>query len=365
VRFVYNSFEGRYSDSPRALYEALLARGCEHEHVWLADPAHAEGFAAAAAPTALYGSEEGLAALQSADVLISNTHTDVVWNKRPGAVYLQTWHGTPLKRIHWDVLWAPPGRLERLSRDVERWDYLVSPNRPSTPLLRGAFRYDGEVLETGYPRNDVLSSPQRDEIRAAVRAELQIPADRTVVLYAPTWRDAEVFGPDELPLTTEFRLPFDVDAFTQQLGDDHVLLLRLHYMLTSRFRAAEHAAVRDVSYYADISRLYLAADVLVTDYSSAMFDFAVTGRPILFYTYDLDDYRDRARGFYFDFTPVAPGPLLSTTQGVLDALRDLPAVSERHRESYARFRARFCHLEDGHASERVLDRLLSDLAARG
>ena len=107
----------------------------------------------------------------------------------------------------------------------------------------------------------------------------------------------------------------------------------------------------------------VAADVLVTDYSSAMFDFAVTGRPILFFTYDLDDYRDRSRGFYFDFTPVAPGPLLSTTQEVLDALRDLAAVSERCAEPYAAFRERFCHLEDGRASDRVLDRLFAGLAA--
>ena len=363
MKFVYNSFEGRYSDNPRALYEALRRRGGAHSHVWLADPAHAAGLPGGVA-TAAYGTPEGRAALEAADVLIANTHTDVVWTKRPRAVYLQTWHGTPLKRIHWDVLWAPPGRLERLSQDVARWDHLVSPNRASTPLLRGAFRYEGDVLETGYPRNDVLSGPDRDAIRAAVRAELAIAEDRTVVLYAPTWRDEEVFGPDETPLATEFRLAFDIDAFTEQLGDDHVLLLRLHYMLSSRFRAAEHRAVRDVSLYADISRLYLAADVLVTDYSSAMFDFAVTGRPILFYTYDLADYQSRARGFYFDFTPVAPGPLLTTSQEVVDALRDLPVVSERYGKAYARFRARFCHLEDGHASDRVLDRLLAGLAAR-
>jgi CDP-glycerol glycerophosphotransferase len=361
MRFVYNSFEGRYSDNPRALYEALLARGDEHEHVWLADPAHAAGFAAADVTTAGWATAEGQAALESADVLVANTHTDVAWTKAAGAVYLQTWHGTPLKRIHWDVLWAPPGRLERLSRDVARWDYLISPNRSSTPLLRGAFRFEGEILESGYPRNDVLSAPDRDAIRAAVRAELAIPESRTAVLYAPTWRDAEVFGPTEARIADALRLPFDIDAFTQQLGEDHVLLLRLHYMLTGRFQAAEHAAVRDVSLYADISRLYLAADVLVTDYSSAMFDFAITGRPMLFYTYDLADYQNRSRGFYFDFTPAAPGPLLSTSHEVLDALRDLPAVRERHAEPYARFRDRFCHLEDGHASDRVLDRLLGDL----
>jgi CDP-glycerol glycerophosphotransferase len=359
MKIVYNSFEGRYSDSPRALYEALRRRGGDETHLWLADPAHARLFPADV-DTAEYGGPEGREALESADLLIANTHTDVDWTKRPGSMYLQTWHGTPLKRIHWDVLWAPPGRLERLSLDVARWDRLISPNRPSTPLLRGAFRYDREVLETGYPRNDVLSAPDRDEIRAAVRAELAIPDDRTAVLYAPTWRDDEVFDAGG----REFRLALDVEGFTDRLGDDHVLLLRLHYMLTGRLRAVDHASVRDVSFHPDISRLYLAADVLVTDYSSSMFDFAVTGRPMLFYTYDLADYVGRQRGFYFDFAPQAPGPLLQTSAEVFAALRDLPAVTERHAHRYVRFRERFCHLEDGHASERVLDRIGADSGPR-
>jgi CDP-glycerol glycerophosphotransferase len=358
MKIVYHSFEGRFSDNPRALYEALRARGGGHAHLWLSDPAHAVGFPADVA-TAGYGTPQGLQALQEADVLIANTHTDLAWAKRADALYLQTWHGTPLKRIHWDVLWAPEGRLERLSHDVARWDCLISPNGTSTPLLRGAFRYDREVLESGYPRNDVLNAPDRDDIRAAARAELEIPDDRTVVLYAPTWRDDEVFADGG----KQFRLAFDVDAFTEQLGADHVLLLRLHYMLTGRLKPVEHPAVRDASSYPDISRLYLAADVLVTDYSSTMFDFAITGRPILFYTYDLADYRGRVRGFYFDFAPDAPGPLLNTTQDVLDALRDLNAVIDRHAQRYARFQERFCHLEDGHASDRVLDRLLGERAA--
>jgi CDP-glycerol glycerophosphotransferase len=358
MKIAYHSFEGRYSDNPRALFEALVARGGAHEHVWLTDPAHASGFPSGV-QTAAYGTPAGRDALEAADVLISNTHADVEWTKREGALYLQTWHGTPLKRIHWDVLWAPAGRLQRLSGDVARWDRLISPNATSTPLLRRAFRYDGVVFESGYPRSDVLNAGDREEIRAAVRAELGIDDDRTVVLYAPTWRDDEVFDAGG----REFRLAFDVDAFTQRLGADHVLLLRLHYTLTGRLAAVEHPAVRDVSAYPEISRLYLASDVLVTDYSSTMFDFAITGRPILFYTYDLADYAGRLRGFYFDLAPVAPGPLLNTTEEVLDALLHLDAVAARHAQAYARFRERFCHLEDGHAAERVLDRLFAELGS--
>jgi CDP-glycerol glycerophosphotransferase len=104
---------------------------------------------------------------------------------------------------------------------------------------------------------------------------------------------------------------------------------------------------------------------MVTDYSSTMFDFAVTGKPLLFYTYDLDHYRDQVRGFYFELSEHAPGPLLRTGDEVLDALRDLNAIRDEYRVRYARFRERFCHLDDGHATDRVIDRVLPASAASG
>ena len=350
---VLHSFEGRFSDSPRALYEGLLRAGTGHELVWLADPRHVQGFPPGAR-TIEYGTPECVEALEAADVVIANTHTDLVWAKKPGAVYLQTWHGTPLKRIHWDVLWAPEGRLDRLQRDVDQWDYLVSPNAVSTPRLRGAFHFEGEVIESGYPRNDLLSGATASEVRARVRGELGIPDGKTAVLYTPTWRDDVVFGDAD----ADFTLDLDVDAFAERLGDDHVLLLRLHYMLTGRLAASTHPSIVDVSFHPEVGELYLAADAMVTDYSSTMFDFAVTGKPMLFYTYDLEDYMSRQRGFYFDFAPDAPGPLLETNEALLDALADLDAVTARHADRYAAFRERYCHLEDGHATERVLARVL-------
>jgi CDP-glycerol glycerophosphotransferase len=351
MRIVYHSFEGRYSDSPRALFESL-ARTDSHSHLWLAAGEHRHGFPPGV-ETVEYGSPACVEALESADLVIANTHTDLEWRKPAGAVYLQTWHGTPLKRIHFDVLWAPEGRLERLSRDVARWDLLLSPNAASTERLRGAFAYDGEILASGYPRNDVLSSPDGDAIRARVRRDLGIADGVTAVLYTPTWRDDVVFGDGG----KAFALDLDVDAFTRRLGDDHVLLLRLHYMLTGRLGAVDHPAVRDVSFHPEVAELFLAADVLVTDYSSTMFDFAVTGRPIVLHTPDLDDYATRVRGFYFDLEDAAPGPLLATSEDLIEALADLPAVSAAYADRYARFRAAFCHLEDGHATERVIARL--------
>lgn len=358
MHIVYSSFGGRYSDSPRAVHEALLLRTGDVRHTWLADPLHHHGFPPRVR-TVPFGSAASVEALQDADVIVANTYLDLDWRKRPGAVYVQTWHGTPLKRIHFDALWTAPGRLDPLAEDVARWDFLLSPNAASTEPLRSAFRYAGEVVESGYPRNDVLVAPQRDEVRARVRAELGIPEGATAVLYAPTWRD-DLVGEDG---RADFALQLDLADLTARLGGDTVLLLRLHYMLAGRLGPLEGTAVRDVSFHPEISDLYLAADAMVTDYSSAMFDFGVTGKPMLFFTYDLAHYRDTLRGFYFDFEAMAPGPLLRTSAEVVDALHDLDAVRDRYQDAYVRFQDRFCHLDDGRATARVLERCLPFLDA--
>jgi CDP-glycerol glycerophosphotransferase (TagB/SpsB family) len=353
MKIVFTAFRGHFSDSPRAIYEALLEQGVDAEYTWLSAPHTQAGFPDGVT-TAEFGSPASIAALEAADIVVSNDHIPLDWEKRPGAVYLQTWHGTPLKRIHNDVFWAPEGRLAYLEHDIARWDLLLSPNHVSTERLRRAFGFTGPIHETGLPRNDLLLSPRRDDVRAAVRAELGIRDDQKAVLYTPTWRDDLVFN------TTgrqDFDFPVDLDNFTEQLGQDHVLLLRLHNMVMDRLDIPEGSVVRDVCGYPDIRDLYLASDILVTDYSSTMFDFAITGRPELFFTYDLDSFRDEVRGFYFDLAEAAPTPLLHTSKELVDAIADIEAISAAHADRYARFRETFTHLEDGAATRRVLDLL--------
>ncbi|MDX6583366.1 MAG: CDP-glycerol glycerophosphotransferase [Solirubrobacterales bacterium] len=343
---LFESWHGAYNDSPRAISEELHRRGADFEHVWAVAPGTPDvpDWATSVEPQ----SRAYLEALGRAGHVVTNNTMPGYFRKKRSTAYLQTWHGTPLKRIAFDIpgrsLANQPKYLRALRRDVSAWDYLVSPNPFSTEVFRRAFRFEGEIVETGYPRNDLLSSPDRDAIRDRVRAALGIEPGVRAMLYAPTWRD-----------DASFSLELDVAALLERLGDGHVLLLRAHQLVARTVAADDRPGLLDVSTYPDNRDLYLAADVLITDYSSAMFDFAVTGKPIVLFTYDLEGYRDRLRGFYFDFEREAPGPLLATSAEVIEALAELEAVRDRYRSAYDAFRRRFCGLEDGRASERVIE----------
>ncbi|WP_051731805.1 CDP-glycerol glycerophosphotransferase family protein [Kitasatospora phosalacinea] len=352
---LYDVFGGRsYSCNPRAVHEELVARGLPLEHLWVVEDGQEQP---PPGTTALrMWSPEWYEALATSRYLVGNTHFPEFLERREGQVVAQLWHGTPLKRIARQVRteWmAEDGYLRRLEHEVRQWNLLLSPSPFATPILADSFDYRGAPLEAGYPRNDRLVRADPVE-RAAVRARLGVPEGRTAVLYAPTWRDDQREG-DRYRLD----LRLDVEAARAALGGDHVLLLRPHVHVGGR--VPDDDFVRDVSDHPDVADLMLAADVLVTDYSSLMFDFAVTGRPMLFFTYDLEHYRRRLRGFTFDFEAHAPGPLLADSASVVAALRELDP--EPYRERYRAFRERFCPLEDGRASARVVDRML-ELAGR-
>ncbi|WP_236718555.1 bifunctional glycosyltransferase family 2 protein/CDP-glycerol:glycerophosphate glycerophosphotransferase [Actinoplanes sp. TFC3] len=353
---LFESFGGRqHSDSPKAIPEELLRRGVPLDAQVLTVR---DGQAAtpASMTAARLGGTEWYDALATFRYIVSNSHLPDWFERRPGQVVVQTWHGTPLKRIGFDataIRHADIKYLERVERETPNWSFLVSPNRFSTPILQRAFRYEGEMLESGYPRNDILFDTD-PLVLAAIRERLGLPANKRVVLYAPTWRDDEFYGQGRYKMS----MMLDLAAARRVLGDDHVLLVRRHPNVVDPIPDDGSGFVRDVSTYPDMADLLSITDVLITDYSSVMFDFANTGRPILLFTYDLEHYRDKLRGFYFDFEQEAPGPLLMTSQDVVQALAEVAADPEAYRGEREAFQARFCDLDDGRATQRVVDRML-------
>ncbi|MFJ6565816.1 CDP-glycerol glycerophosphotransferase family protein [Streptomyces sp. NPDC091292] len=342
-------------DSPRAVHDELVRRGTEVDHLWVTRDRRTP------VPPAARGVEEHSTAWYEALArcrrIVTARHLPDWFERRTGQTVVQTWHGAPLKRVGADLtdtLYADHAHLDHLPSLSRQWDVLVSPNRFSTPRLARALGFEGEVLEAGSPRNDLLFAEDRDKIAERVRRKLGIEPGRRVVLYAPTYRD-------HLPHSQgRFRYDgaFDFRAAEQALGEDHLLLVRKHPLTAGRLTGARAPFVRDVTGHPRATELLLVADVLVTDYSALMFDFAHTGRPMLFHTYDLAHYRDTVRGFYLDFEAGAPGPLLTSTDEVIAALRDLDGVTARHAEAYAAFRQAYCDLDDGQATARVVERLM-------
>jgi CDP-glycerol glycerophosphotransferase len=245
--------------------------------------------------------------------------------------------------------------LRLLLQEVDRWDHLVSPSPFCSQVFRKAFGYDGEILEVGRPGNDVLVGPDAARLRAEMRAALGVPEHHQVLLYAPTWRDNARRGK-----CWQKVLHLDHELVTAARPDVTVLL-RGHPETSSRPEVRGGDRVVDVTSYPDFGRLMLAADVLVTDYSSAMVDFALTDRPVVLLAPDLESYRDRVRGFYVDLPTIAPGPVVRSTREVLDVLpgegaRDL-TDGDRWAEARRQLRAEFAPLDDGHAADRVLTAL--------
>jgi CDP-glycerol glycerophosphotransferase len=345
---LFNSFAGRFSDNPRAIYEEYVTRGLDIAPVWVST-----GLEPIEAVRVAPRSRDFAEAAGRASVVVTNEGLPH-FVKKPGVTYLQTWHGTMLKRIGHDNprYQADAAGLRRARRDYRRWDLLLSQNPHSTRTMRQAFRYDGEILEYGYPRNDVLLSAEGAQIRRDVRARYGIADDVRLVLYAPTFRDESTDIPGPLPV--------DLGLLRRELGDGVHVLARLHHRMLGALTEPPSDFWTNASDHPDIRDLYLASDVLVTDYSSVMFDYAVTGKPMLFFTYDIEQYRDRLRGFYFDLTEQAPGPLVRTTSELAAALGDLDRVEREFEKVYAGFRETYCPWDDGNASGRVVDRLLRE-----
>lgn len=356
---LFDSHGGKqYSCNTRAVYEELRRRDTGLQCVWITRDGQFrlpdDG------RVVLHESREHYELAARARYRVSNM-LQANWYRRPaGQVYLQTWHGTPLKRIALDVerpqFSSGMTYHDRIRNDVAGWSALLSANRFSTDIFRQAFSFEGEILEYGYPRNDLLRAPDREGRAAEVRRKLGLPADRRVVMYAPTWRD------DATTRAAGYGFPqeLDLDALARALGDDHVTLVRGHQMLReSLMRGVTDSRVMDVTIWPDMADLLLITDVLITDYSSVMFDFAVTGRPMIFFTYDLERYRDKLRGFYFDLENEVPGPLLRTSDDVIDALQNVEEISHGYRAAYAAFTEKYCPWEDGQAAARTVDWLLS------
>ncbi len=356
---LFECFFGKsYGDNPKGIYEYIAKNlGPEYRLIWSMEKPGKSSIPFEHS-TVRRGSLRYAYYVARCKFFVFNTKQPGWMKKRDEQVFLETWHGTPLKRLAFDMednFSAAPGYKKQIYGLTRKWDYLVSANAFSTERFRSCFMYNGKMLEYGYPRNDILHRPDRDELAASIRKKLGIPADKKTILYAPTWRDDEFYEAGQY----KFTLKLDLPKMKAALGDEYVILLRTHYYIADRLDVTGmEGFAYNLSKYDDIADIYLISDICITDYSSVFFDYANLKRPMLFYTYDIDKYRDMLRGFYFDMESTVPGPLLYTTGEVIDAIKDIDAVSARFAKRYDEFYDRFCGWENGHASENIVKEVI-------
>lgn len=364
---VFEAFSGkRCGGNLRAIYEELMEdeRYRDFRFVWIVNDveAHADLKVRRHTRVVKKDSRSAFILYAKAKYWFNNVALPNYLIPRPHQVYVETWHGTPLKRLGNDIEFEvdPRQSLAEMHKKYyikgRKMDYLISPSRFYSEKMISSFRLDKShkediILETGYPRNDALFKFTEEDVKR-IKEEIGVPEDKKVILYTPTWRDNQFKKGEGFQYNTEL----DFTKLMQQLGDEYVLLFRAHHQIGFKNVANDVPGVIDVTLVDDVNDLYIISDLMITDYSSTMFDYGDLKRPMVFYMYDLDEYQGEIRDFYFDINEL-PGPIVKTQDDLVKAVLDQFA-NFTYDEKYKAFTEKFNYLDDAHAARRVIEKTI-------
>ncbi len=235
--------------------------------------------------------------------------------KRKKCVYLNTWHGIPIKTVGNEA-------QERKDYDFSHVDLFCISGEFEKDVYKRSFNVGEEqLIRSGMPRNDALYNISAEEI-AELKEKMDLPKDKKVLLYAPTWRDSKDGGK-----TYQIKPPIDFALWQEQLGSDYVLLLRTHPYTTELLDVEFNDFVRDYTSYPSINDLMKVADILISDYSATIFDYSILERPIICFAYDAEDY-SRERGFALDIAKEMPGGICTTQKDVIERIKGCESAAE-------------------------------------
>ncbi len=359
---LFTAFDGRgFLDNPRAIFESMRdnPKFGSYTFVWaMNQPINILG-----SKVIKKGSVSYYYYLVKSKYWVFNYKLPEYVIKKPDQVYLQTWHGTPLKRLAHDILdngdtyYRSKQTYQQMvgsyDKESSLWDYLISPNTFSTEVFMSCFQIsDQKILETGYPRNDVLFQPTPEKI-GEIKQKYGVPQDKQIILYAPTWRD------DDYNLKGyKFDLPVNFNRWHDVLGEDYFIIFKPHYLIANQIYILPELKgfITVISPTVDINELYLMSDQLVTDYSSVFFDYANLNRPIYFYMPDLEHYEEVLRGFYLKVPESLPGEVTCTETALLNLIKHNQFDFKR----LTQFNKKFNALQNGRVSEKVIEEVFNE-----
>ncbi|MBQ4031372.1 MAG: CDP-glycerol glycerophosphotransferase family protein [Bacilli bacterium] len=368
---LFEAFGGRnYTCSPKAIYEKMITMKefQDYKMVWaFVEPGKHEVAPFKNLEIVVSKSDDYYMYCSKAKYWIVNSIMPEGITKKENQVYVQCWHGTPLKKLRCDieVNGAALNTVEEIKKrndiDAARFDYFISPSKYCTEKFTSAFNLkalgkENIIIEEGYPRNDFLFNKTKKDVDA-IKDKLGVPKDKKVIFYMPTFRDNQHTS----GVGYTYNLAIDFDHLREELSDEYVILFSPHYFIANSIDLNKYKGfVFNVARYDEINELYLIADIIMTDYSSIFFDYANLKKPMVFYMYDFDDYKNNLRDFYISLDEL-PGPIAKTQDEVEDIIKNIDKYTKKYKEKYKKFNAKYNYLDDGDASSRVIKVIFKDV----
>ena len=362
---MFCTFAGRsYACNPKAIYEYMIKSGeyDDYKMIWAFKNVEEYTFLEKNQNTKVVqiNSKEYKQYLAEAKYWIFNYKIPEYLYPKEDQVFIQCWHGTPLKRLgcdlqHFDnVLNTLEGMKKRYKIEASKFSYFISPSKFATEKFISAWNLkeigkENIMVEEGYPRNDFLFNYTEADVQK-IKTKLGIENEtKKIILYAPTYRSNQ----HETGVGYTYKEEVDFSKLQNKIGNEYIILFRPHYFIANIFDFEKYKGfVYDVSKIDDINELYIITDLLITDYSSVFFDYANLKRPMLFYMYDLEDYRDKSNGFYIDLAEL-PGSILQTQE---ELEKEIVSIGKNfiYDEKYKKFNEKYNYLDDGNAAQRVV-----------
>ncbi|WP_270317738.1 CDP-glycerol glycerophosphotransferase family protein [Lactococcus petauri] len=359
---LFTSFKGKsYSDNPRYLFEYMRdsEQFSDYQFIW----AFKKKQAIAGAKAVNFNSLQYYYYLSKAKYWVFNSKMAPYYYKKSDQVYLQTWHGVPLKRLGHDIIdngstyyrskQSYKQMVKSYDKDSRHWDYLIASSPFSAHVFETAFAFPQQkMLKVGYPRVDCLTHPDPARVEK-LKKKYHLPPNKKIILYAPTWRDNSYSNTGYT-----FELKVDFYKWKRELGEDYVVLFKPHYLICSTYHIPQdlNNFIFFMDPNQDINDAYLVSDALITDYSSVFFDYAQLGRPIYFYMYDLAHYAEELRGFYLKVPDDLPNNPVKTEEELLKMIKDDCFDYQR---LYA-FNKKFNPWNDGSACEKIISEVCNE-----
>ena len=366
----FEAYNGRnYACSPKALYEYMIKnkKFNDYKFVWAFKNVNQHKILKNKNTIVVKtNSKEYFKYLSLSKYWIVNSLIDVSIKKKKNQICLQCWHGTPLKKLRYDievkgaVLNTISEIRKRNDLDAVKFDYFISPSKFCTEKFISAFNLkklgkDNIIVEKGYPRNDYLFNYTKEDIDK-IKKLLKLPKGKKIILYAPTFRDNQHTS----GVGYTYNLGINFDKMQKELSKDYIILFRTHYFVSNSFDFSKYERfIYDVSKYDDINDLYIISDLLITDYSSVFFDFANLKKPMIFYMYDLDDYKNNLRDFYFDLS-ILPGPIVKQENDLIKEIKNIDNYDGLYHDKYIKFNEKFNYLDDGKSTKRVVEVIFNE-----